>query len=348
MLRCSLPFLLLTTACTSTPKSAPAQQPVNVASVPPARDAPAVRSQPDAPCVTPDSCPGLDWSFLGTVSQVVRQQHVLNLRPMVLGGGIAAEQPTPESRVADNHKAVVKWVGFHHEAARAGHASVVRLVLDHCIGWGSATPSSYTMHGCFTDYAVFVQPVGNTAFETRCEQCLQSQDAACRTRHCEPPVLVEGRFVGKTRAVEMDPDDPDTRRIAYEFEVFRFKSLEGEADVSSSDAVSPNRRTSVRLPAGSAMPPVEPLSKGPRFAVVHLVEPLWQPASLSVALETAQWLELSGMKYVKVVDSRLIPTLWCCGYAVIVGRYDTLAEARQVAAAYGKQGIEPIQVIDLM
>ena len=312
-----LSVVLLASGCSPTPAAAqpgpsPAQPSHHVPSTP-------VQAEPADPkpgeaCVSSSSCPNLDWSFLGPENRDVRSRHVLKLRPVVIGAGIAAEELTPEGQVAANHGAVTDWVRFHHEAAQAGAASVVRLVLEHCVGWGSETPSSYTMHGCFSDRAVFIQPVGNSAFEAQCARCMETQDGDCRTRHCEPPVLVEGRFVGKTRTVMMDPEDPDTRRDAYELEVFRHKVVDPRAGEVSQDTIHP--LIEVCLPAGSPMP-TESLPPGRRFAVVHVAEPLWQPASLSAAKDVAQRFTQAGSDGVVVVDSRLIPSLWCCGFAVV-------------------------------
>lgn len=262
----------------------------------------------------------MDWSFLGPANPARVKEHVRMLRPFVAEGNLVPEEPEIAER--QRGEAVIHWVSRLVASAAEGAGAVVTLTMTHCVGWGSATPSEYTVFGCFTPLAIFVHPTNSPEFETRCRACSREDDA-CVERECAP-VRVEGRFTGKIHKVQMDPEDPSTARESYEFFVFRH-----EKAGATREALEIDPAMEIRLPAGYPAPAGTPVTNGPRFAVVHEVDMVWAPTSLDLAHKLAEELKSSGMTKAFVMDSRLVPDIWCCSHLVVASRHTSLQEAKE-------------------
>jgi hypothetical protein len=90
------------------------------------------------------------------------------------------------------------WLGRRAEEAAAGHASLVRIPIEACVGWGCEVPSEFVAVDCFGPAAFFVIPTGDDARPRACLQCL-GQEGEARAE-CEPSMchfFVEGWFTGR-------------------------------------------------------------------------------------------------------------------------------------------------------
>lgn len=275
-----------------------------------------------APVLPPPSAPvsaagqksaGQDWSFLGPENpQLVREQAGW-IRPVAGEGNLAEDD---FERLQRRSAAVAQWVEHHAKLAASGAAGVVHLPWTHCVGWGSRTPSDYTLFGCFTPAAVFVHARKTPDFVSACRRCGR-EDAACIERHCGVR-LVEGRFTGKTQSVRLDPETTETK-TSYEVEVFRDRPLPAPADA---EEIMPEME--LVLPAGSP-PPDGPVWTGPRLAAAARLEMVWAPSTRALAERKLQELAAAGFADAFVLDSRRAPAQWCCALLVVAQAGDARA-----------------------
>jgi hypothetical protein len=170
---------------------------------------PATRAEPPATPNVSSNPAADDWSFLGprddARAKSLRDEHTtlakylqadssdgeLKVDPadvdalLALAGPLLQEhvgKATKSTLEADGQRFVrAAWLAEHGRAAAAGAASLVRIPLELCIGWGCEIPSEYVAVDCFGPAVVFVQPVDPSGVLAQCEQCLTIDDESSAT-----------------------------------------------------------------------------------------------------------------------------------------------------------------------
>ncbi len=269
----------------------------------------------------------IDWSFLGPENPERAKAQAMWIRPLPAEGNMAGDE---EEQAHLRSDAVSQWVQYHARMAAAGSAAVVHLPWTRCVGWGSPTPSDYTIFGCFTPGAVFVHPKNAPAFVAACNAC-PPEDAACIDRNCGPR-LVEGRFTGDVRTVRPDPGASELR-TSYEVEVFRER--ETAPSRVAPDEISPDLE--VVLPAGSPGPDGPPWT-GERFLVAFSLDMVWAPSTRALAARKLQELADAGFSDAFVLDSRRVQSAWCCSLLVVAGTAGTRERAEALRGRLEKLG----------
>src|SRR5690606_32368950 len=93
------------------------------------------------------------------------------------------------------------WLRRRAEEAAAGPASLLRIPMEACVGWGCEVPSDFVAVDCFGPVAFFVIPTGEEGRVRACRECLAREGEAraeCESTACS--FFVEGFFTGKSEA----------------------------------------------------------------------------------------------------------------------------------------------------
>jgi len=222
------------------------------------------------------------------------------------------------------------WLGRMAKDAESNLKSIIRLPLSTCVGWGSATPSNYVAAGCFNAAAFFIKPAGETALVEKCDACWSGPDDKvddCRDKRCS--LVVEGHFTGEIEKTKGGPPG-EPGPVAYEFEIAKARIAK--------KLPAP----SLRLPGGHGAADGPAIKSGPKWGVMWASAFAIDDGYKGKAAEKATALAKAGFKGVEVIDSRRIPTLWCCSKAVVIARVANREEAAAKAAEVKAKGFDGI------
>lgn len=219
--RCPLAILVGVAACA--PPAASPQTPTT--------QAPRAEAQPDRPA--PPAPAAVDWSFLGPrddgLVQALNDETTL-VQPYLTQASQDGELDVPEpdlqplldysrdlllAHAAEASARILRgdgqrylqaaWLHRRASEAEAGHASLLRIPLKACVGWGCDVPSDFVAVDCFGPVAFFVIPTGETRRVEACRECLNAGEearAACEDTACS--FFVEGWFTGERRESEAE------------------------------------------------------------------------------------------------------------------------------------------------
>lgn len=221
----------------------------------PSVTAPGEATAPTAATGATSAAPPRDWSFLGARDDA--QVESLLQEQALVGGYLSARSEDGELVVAEEDvepllqyaRALLQtqageatasilrsdgqrylrasWLLRRAEEAAQGHASVIRIPLQACIGWGCDVPSEFVAVDCFGPAAFFVVPTGDTSHTSACLQCFSAADDATRAE-CEGATcnfVAEGWFTGRSEATEADGEPCGT---GWEFHIDRVEGVPGE------------------------------------------------------------------------------------------------------------------------
>ncbi len=216
------------------------------------------------------------------------------------------------------------WVLSMAAQASKGKRSIIRMPLYPNVGWGCEVPSIWVATGDFNPDVAFIVPTGDTQHVDRCEQCFDLEDeqrGPCEDRHCS--MQVEGYFTGTSTT----PTE-GCHEIGYEFHINRSTTRGG----------TPTRYL-LGLAAGAAEPDGPPIDSGPAWGVMFANAFRNDPKALPRAQAKHQAVVDAGHTTAQLLDSRRIPTLWCCSWVVLVERFEHEKGARALARTLGKTAL---------
>lgn len=204
--------------------------------------------------------------------------------------------------------------------------STIRMPLYPNVGWGCEVPSEWVATGNFNPDCTFILPVGDTALVDRCMQCYaqESDDRreTCIEQRCN--LQVQGHFTGKTTK----PTE-HCESIGHEFHIER----------ATAEGPSPTPFF-LALPGGAPPPDGPPITEGPRWGVLFSSAFRHETNARERADALQARLVEKGHASAQVLDSRRIPTLWCCSFAVLVERFDDEKAAKALAKALKREGFD--------
>ena len=290
-------------------------------------------------CHHAQACPEIDWSFLGPVNMQSVKELALKLSPFAAEGNRVEEDEDVTANL--RFDAVKAWAWELADQAKNGAGSLVRLKLTHCVGWGSQVPSTTTIFGCLTPWAVFVTTVSEPDLWESCDEC-EYDDRACREKHCKP-WIVEGRFTGNQIRELKDPFHPESAVFSKEFQVFRQRRYEGK----EVEPLQIDPALEIMLPAGYPVVSEPPVREGPVWAVAAIWDRVWVPASLILAQRQKDKLKAAGFSDAIILDSRRVLTQWCCSWIVVASRHDTSPDAQKARDRLHSAGVGEFLVIPL-
>lgn len=216
------------------------------------------------------------------------------------------------------------WLERMSEAAAREPPSTIRMPLYTNVGWGCEVPSEWVATGFFDAHVTFILPVGDTALVDRCMDCYAIEDderrGTCIEQRCD--LQVQGHFTGKrTKPTEHCSDS------GHEFHVER----------ATASGASPTPFF-LALPGGAPPPEGPPIAEGPRWGVLFSSAFRHEDDARARADALHARLLAKGHARAEVLDSRRIPTLWCCSFAVLVERFDSEKAAKALAKQLKRQG----------
>lgn len=216
------------------------------------------------------------------------------------------------------------WLVRMAERAVREPPSTIRMPLYPNVGWGCEVPSTWVATGNFDPDVTFILPVGDTTLVRDCEECYEDTERrdTCIARRCD--LQVQGHFTGTiTRPTE------HCENIGYEFYIER----------ATANGPSPPPFF-LALPGGAAPPEGPPLAEGPRWGVLFASDFRHETDARARADALKARLVAKGHADTHVLDSRRIPTLWCCSFAVLVERFDEESAAKALAKVLKREGFK--------
>lgn len=225
------------------------------------------------------------------------------------------------------------WLERMAEQAAREPPSTVRMPLYTRVGFGHPVPGMWVATGDHGLDVTFIMPVGDTSLVEECERCYGREDEAQRERcfadHCN--LQVEGHFTGKT----VTPSEPRAA-TGLEFHIERGTSQGREPAPFF-----------LALPGGAEPPDGPPITEGPRWGV--LFASAFRHARDGRARADALRARLLAQGHAKaeVLDSRRIPALWCCTWAVLVERFDDEKAAFALVKALWRDGFDDARMLAL-
>ncbi|MBK8262874.1 MAG: SPOR domain-containing protein [Nannocystis sp.] len=216
------------------------------------------------------------------------------------------------------------WLVRMAERAAREPPSTIRMPLYPNVGWGCEVPSIWVATGNFDPDVTFILPVGDTTLLRDCEACFEDFDRrdACIDRRCN--LQVQGYFTGTIT----EPTE-HCESIGYEFHVER----------ATANGPSPSLFF-LALPGGAAPPEGPPIAEGPRWGVLFSSDFRHQAKARERADALKARLVEKGHAGAQVLDSRRIPALWCCSFAVLVERFADERAAKALARVLKREGFE--------
>jgi hypothetical protein len=216
------------------------------------------------------------------------------------------------------------WLVRMAEQAGREPPSTIRMPLYPNVGWGCEVPSTWVATGNFDPDVTFILPVGDTALVSDCDDCYNLEDedrrGTCIDKRCQ--LQVQGHFTGTiTKPTE------HCESIGYEFHIER----------ATANGPSPTPFF-LALPGGAAPPEGPPITEGPRWGVLFSNNFRHETNARAQADTLQARLVEKGHTGTQVLDSRQIPTLWCCSFAVLVERFDDEKSAKALAKALKREG----------
>lgn len=272
----------------------------------------------------------INWSFLGkTDPQMAQKIYKTSIN-------------VPEDLYApdDENNSIHKWVNLRVNEAKDGYASLVRIPIETNFGWGCTPPSLYCLYfsggGC-----VYVSLVGDTKLPTEynVEKCAGSGENA--RAYCATSWKAEGYFTGQSKKICGEPDQKESEGCCtsfdaeYEFHVTKIMPSQNAGSSFNFDIILAGRSP---LPSGNV------IKNGPVWGVYISNIRMSDPNGIKKADKLVAKLNGLGYKKTSVIDSRLIPTLWCCFHTVLIDRFDTESEAKKLKAELAKKKIDNIIV----
>jgi len=289
-------------------------------------------------CRSPRVCESINWNFLGkadsakagAIKQKADQQAAL----------IPEDLYAPD----DGERHIHAWVDARLQEAKEGHASVVRISIVMNAGWGCTVPAPFCLEysggGC-----VYIKPTGNSQLLTKNFEGYMNDSSVTpekRNALLSMSYQVEGYFVGKKKSLCKDPSEDQAGCCAnndaeYEFHVLRI----------SDSPMGSSFHYQTQLPGGSPKPEGSVLNSGPKWAVLNASFPMTDAVARSRAGKLKSQLIEKGFGKTTLVDSRLIPKLWCCFDVVLVDRLATKEEAVLLQKKIAGLGIKNFSVVEL-
>lgn len=218
------------------------------------------------------------------------------------------------------------WLEQMSKQAASETPSTIRMPLYPNVGWGCEVPSEWVATGNFNPDCTFILPVGDTALVDRCMECYatESEDRreTCIEQRCS--LQVQGHFTGKTTK----PTE-HCEGIGHEFHIER----------ATAKGVEP-APFFLALPGGAPPPDGPPITEGPRWGVLFSSAFRHEKDARARADALQARLVDKGHASAQVLDSRRIPTLWCCSFAVLVERFDDEKAAKALAKALKREGFD--------
>jgi hypothetical protein len=218
------------------------------------------------------------------------------------------------------------WLASMSAAATRGEPpSTLIIPIKRNDGWGCEVPSLWVATGYGDADATFILMQGNHELLQDCLRCDLVDVAgreACRAQRCN--LQAQGSFTGKTT---MQPDY--CQHVGHEFRVERL--------VVGKDGALP---FTLALPGGAAPPDGPPIADGPRFGVLLTSAVRHEKGARARADALRTRLIEQGHAGAEVLDSRRIPTLWCCSWAVLVERFTDEKAAKSLAQRLGQEGFD--------
>jgi hypothetical protein len=218
------------------------------------------------------------------------------------------------------------WLERMSEQAGREPPSTIRMPLYTNVGWGCEVPSIWVATGNFDPDVTFILPVGDTALIERCERCYDVEDEErrgdCITRRCE--LQVQGHFTGK-----ITEPTAHCESAGHELHIER----------ATAQGSSP-APFFLALPGGAAPADGPPLADGPRWGVLFTNAFRHETNARERADALRARLVEKGHASAQVLDSRRVPTLWCCSFVVLVERFDDEKAARTLAKRLGREGFD--------
>jgi hypothetical protein len=209
------------------------------------------------------------------------------------------------------------WLERMSEAAALEPPSTIRMPLYTNVGWGCEVPSEWVATGSFNPDATFILPVGDTALVDRCMDCYSIADEEprmdCVGKRCD--LQVQGHFTGKRTKPTKHCSDS-----GHEFHIER----------ATANGANPTPFF-LALPGGAPPPDGPPIAEGPRWGVLFSSMFRHEKDARERADALHARLVEKGHASAQVLDSRRIPTLWCCSFAVLVERFDSEKDAKALA-----------------
>lgn len=289
-------------------------------------------------CRSPRVCESINWNFLGkadaakagSIKQKADQQAAL----------IPEDLYAPD----DGERHIHAWVDARVQEAKEGHASVVRISIVMNAGWGCTVPAPFCLEtsggGC-----VYIKPTGNSQLLTNNHSYYfnssylpaEKRDDLLATRY-----LAEGYFVGKKKSlcnnlVEDEAGCCANDDAEYEFHILRV----------SDSPMGSSFHFQTQLPGGSSKPEGQMMTSGSKWGVLNAGFPMTDAAARLRASKLKSQLIEKGFGKTTLVDSRLIPKLWCCFDVVLVDRLATKEEAVLLQKKIAVLGIKNFSVVEL-
>jgi len=219
------------------------------------------------------------------------------------------------------------WLERMSAAAAREAPSIIRMPLYPNVGWGCEVPSEWVATGNFDPDVTFILPVGDTALVERCLKCFELDDRErCVEQRCD--LQVQGHFTGKTSEPTEHCED-----IGHEFHIER----------ATANGAKPSPFF-LALPGGSPPPDGPPIAEGPRWGVLFASAFRHEKDARTRADALRARLVEKGHATAEVLDSRRIPTLWCCSWAVLVERFEDEKAAKALAKRLRREGLHGMVV----
>lgn len=225
------------------------------------------------------------------------------------------------------------WLERMSEAASREPPSTIRMPLYLNVGWGCEVPSEWVATGNFDPNVTFILPVGDTKLVDRCGACYSEFEyregeteaeydrrEQCLSQRCN--LQVQGHFTGKRTKPTEQCSDP-----GHEFHIER----------ATANGPQPTPFF-LALPGGAPPPDGPPIADGPRWGVLFSSAFRHEKDARERADALRARLVEKGHANAEVLDSRRIPTLWCCSFAVLVERFEGEKDAKALAKRLKQQG----------
>jgi hypothetical protein len=264
-----------------------------------------------------------------TVSSVARQPLVApSASPATL---VDLTSPAPYSAVdagaTQDPDSFDPWIQARIANARAGAAELVRVPIhQHVFGWGCTCPFYYVGDG--ENGGFWIEP---------------SFEPTARGPDHGETLISEGYFTG-TSHVE-DGDGP-VKYDVFDFRVVRDRGIVHTKSPDGGDEDWPlaDDRCVVQARADQAHLETTAPADGRIFLVIEAAFPLsGGHHTFELARAHADKLR-DRFPNVALVDTRTVPGLFCCNYAVVLDRFATQAAATAAAADAKKHGVAAAQV----
>lgn len=238
---------------------------------------------------------------------------------------VAGAEPLPTRlSIEEDGERAAAWVQERIANAREGRREIVRLpVTLRSLGWGCRCPEAY----------VGVDPDGNVLGAGWLELDAEPGVTLPAQGREGAVALVEGWFTGETAKEDLRDEHGEPEEWLYTLDrlhVTRARPLR------SGDA----QELRVALGPPESTRAVERLADARAWVVIAGTGDLGAPQTASWAQKLVDRLRDKGFAEAAALDSRALGELWCCAVVVIGGRFETQAQAQELARAMKEKGFQ--------